>query len=89
MEKGPKVVVMYGAAWCPDVAMARRYLDRHQVNYLYLDIDRDPEAKEALLELCGDDWVVPTLILPDGMTLANPSIRELATRLGLRHRSQA
>ena len=30
MEKGPKVVVMYGAAWCPDVAMARRYLDRHR-----------------------------------------------------------
>lgn len=75
-------MIMYGAAWCPDVAMARRYLARHGVDYVYRDIDRDPNAMDELLALRGKAWVVPTLIMPDGTVLDNPSVRELADRLG-------
>ena len=75
-------VVMYGASWCPDVMMARRYLDRYGVDYVYRDINTDPEAMKALLEISGKDWLVPTFVMPDGEILANPSIRELGARLG-------
>jgi len=75
-------IIMYGAAWCPDVAMARAYFDRHDVGYTYRDIDEEPDARAALLALRGEDWVIPTLVLPDGTVLDNPSIRDLAKRLG-------
>ena len=64
------------------MARTRRYLDRHNVSYTYRDIDEEPEAKAALLELRGKDWVVPTLILADGTILDDPSIRDLADLLG-------
>jgi mycoredoxin len=73
---------VYGAAWCPDVTLALRYLDRHGVDYRYGDIDEDPEAKAALLNLSGDDWLIPTLVFPDGTVMANPSIRDVAGKLG-------
>jgi mycoredoxin len=81
-DKTSSEIIMYGAAWCPDVAMAKTYFDRHNVSYTYRDIDEEPEARAALLALRGDDWVVPTLVLPDGTVLDNPSIRDLAKRLG-------
>lgn len=77
-------VVMYGATWCPDVMMARRYLDRHGVEYVYRDINTDPEAMAALLDISDQDWLAPTFVLPDGEILANPSIRELSVKLGVR-----
>jgi mycoredoxin len=73
---------VYGAPWCPDVTLTRRYLDRHGVDYRYCDIDEDPEARAALLRLRGADWVVPTLVFPDGTVMDNPSIRDIADKLG-------
>ena len=90
-EKETPAIVVYGTSWCPDVMFARRYLDRHGVDYEYLDIDVNKQAMEALLDISGKDWLVPTVILPDGLVLSNPSIKELANKLGrpkLKHRSK-
>lgn len=88
MEETSAEIVMYGAAWCPDVARTRRYLDRHNVGYTYRDIDEESEAMAALLELRGKDWVVPTLILADGTVLDDPPIRVLANLLGISERGR-
>jgi len=85
-ETGSPAFVMYGAIWCPDVALARRFLKRHDVTYTYRDIDKDPKAKAALLELSGKGWLIPTVVMPDGKVLANPSVRELARELGISRR---
>ena len=76
-------IVLYGAIWCPDVRRTRAFLDRHGVAYVYRDIDRDAGAMDALLALRGKAWVVPTLVLPDGTILDDPSTRELTKRLSL------
>lgn len=81
-EAAASEMIVYGAAWCPDVALTRTYLARHGVDYVYRDIDRDPDAMPELLALRGKAWVVPTIVMPDGEVLDNPSIRELANRLG-------
>jgi mycoredoxin len=81
-EKDTPALVMYGTSWCPDVRFARRYLDRHGVTYEYLDIDKDKQAKAALLEMSGEGWLVPTVVFPDGTVLSNPSIKQLANILG-------
>ncbi|MGC9349971.1 MAG: glutaredoxin family protein [Anaerolineae bacterium] len=80
-ENNSKIIV-YGAVWCPDVRRARAYLDRQRVDYIYRDIDRDDGAMDELLELRGKAWVVPTLVLPDGTILDNPSRRDLAQYFG-------
>lgn len=77
MDKTPSGIIMYGAAWCPDVTRARAAFDRHNVDYVYRDIDEEPEAMAALLELRGKAWVVPTLVLPDGEILDDPPTRAL------------
>ena len=77
-----KTLRVYGAQWCPDVTLAHRYLDRHGVDYHNCDIDQNPACKAALERLCGEDWVVPTFVFPDGTVMANPSIRDLADKLG-------
>lgn len=74
--------VVYGTSWCPDVSIARRYLDRHGVVYDYLDIDANPAARQSLIDLCGPGWLVPTITFPDGTVLSNPSIKVLAEKLG-------
>ena len=76
-------IVLYGAIWCPDVRRTRAFLDSRGVAYVYRDIDRDAGAMDALLALRGKAWVVPTLVLPDGTILDDPSTRELTKRLGL------
>lgn len=82
MTETQEPLIVYGAAWCPDVFMARRYLDRHGVAYDYRDIDKDPEAKAALFDIAGEDWLIPMVVMPDGEILQNPSVRELANKLG-------
>jgi mycoredoxin len=81
-ENNNPVLTMFGTSWCPDVSFARRYLDRHGVAYEYLDIDRNKQAMSDLFQISGQDWVVPTMVFPDGSVLCNPSIKELADRLG-------
>lgn len=74
-------LILYGALWCPDVVMTRAFLSRKKIDYLYRDIDHDAGAMDELLALRGKAWVVPTLVLPSGIVLENPSRRELARRL--------
>ncbi|MBN1246550.1 MAG: NrdH-redoxin [Anaerolineae bacterium] len=82
-------IIVYGAAWCPDVLMTRAFLDRHGFAYEYRDIDKDEGAMDALLALRGKEWVVPTLVLPDGTILDNPPRRDLRDILGTRGRPAA
>ncbi len=81
-ENKIKGLVMYGAGWCPDVFLAKRFLARREIGYEYKDIDT-AEFKAELLELRGKEWVVPTFVLPSGEVLDNPSMRDLADKLGL------
>lgn len=81
-------LLVYGAKWCPDVSMVCSYLDRHDITYEFHDIDVDPEARNFLLEVSGQDWLIPTLVLPGGEILVNPSIRTLADKLGRPQRRQ-
>jgi len=76
-------LTVYGTRWCPDVRRARRFLDEHNVAYAYRDIDADADACAYCDEVHGGSWIVPTIVFPDGAILFNPSVRELATKLGI------
>ena len=67
---------------------ARDFLARNRIPYLWLDIDRDAEARQ-LLQIAGEDESrLPIVVLRDGSTLAQPSMLELADRLGISRRAE-
>jgi mycoredoxin len=74
-------IVMYSTAWCGDCRRARRVFSALAVPYRYVDIERDDAAAALVLRLNAGMRRVPTIVLPDGRTLAEPSNVELEAAL--------
>jgi mycoredoxin len=74
---------IYTARWCGDCRMAKAVLDQAGVDYE--EFDRDPAAVATVLAINGGFTVVPTIVLPDGRVLVEPSRRQLLAALGLEH----
>ncbi len=77
-------VIVYGTPTCPMVAPVLRTLQRADIAHEYINIQREPEAHERVLEINGGFASVPTLVFPDGATLTEPSSRELIDALEAR-----
>jgi thioredoxin reductase (NADPH) len=61
----------------------RDFIARNRVPGRWLDIEGDGEARE-LLAACGmDEECLPVVVLEDGTPLQQPSITDLARRLGV------
>ncbi len=77
-------IKVYGAPWCPDCHRTRRFLDEHQVPYLWFDIDEDSEALAYVQTLQDGGRTIPTVIIDDGGDpLFEPTDDQVAKRLGL------
>jgi mycoredoxin len=46
-------VTVYTAAWCRDCREAKRFLDRHHIEYTEVDIEQVPGAAEEVLRNVG------------------------------------
>jgi mycoredoxin len=75
--------LLYKTGWCSQSMMVEHFLKRNNVPTVMIDIDKDLEAKQELIELNGGYASVPTLVLPDGSKLTEPSISELRNKLNL------
>ena len=76
-----------GTRWSPRCYELREFLARHQIPYQWLDIE-SAEAKTIRASIEGGQAALPLVILADGSSLADPSLSDLADRVGLRTRSQ-
>ncbi len=74
-------LVMYGTMWCGDCRRAKKVLERRGVGYTWVDVEKTKGARDEMLCLSGGDQRVPTLLLPDGSVLVEPTNGELETRL--------
>ncbi len=74
-------VIVYGHAACPMVPPVLALLKRSKVDYVYIDIHRDSEARQRVREINNGYESVPTIILPDGSALTEPSINTLSNHL--------
>ena len=82
MEK-PTEILLYGTTWCGDTRRARRFLDQNNIQYKWIDIDQDVEARKFVEEVNHGFRSVPTIIFPDGSMLVEPPTAKLAEKLGL------
>lgn len=74
---------IYGHRWSPETHMLKDFLSRNQIPYQWIDVeaeDEDPEVRKILESAPGK---LPLVTLPDGPCLENPTLGQLAERIGL------
>jgi glutaredoxin len=81
-------VIVYGADWCVDCRRAKNVLTAVNVDFDYIEIDKDERAAAKAVEISGAK-PIPVIVLPDGAHLVEPSNEILLAavdRLGLARR---
>ncbi len=73
----PSQIVMYTTAWCPDCRRAKFFLKRKEITFLEIDVNEDKQAATFVKKLHNGNRSVPTIILPDGSMMVEPSTQEL------------
>jgi thioredoxin reductase (NADPH) len=82
MQPPKAQVTVYGDRWDPACSEVRRFLSRNQIVYDWLS----PQTKDLARSWTGsvpEASESPVVRLPDGTRLQQPTLRELAVRLGL------
>lgn len=74
---------VYGAHWCPDCRRSKRFLGEQQIEYAWIDIEKDTQSQQYVEEVNDGKRIIPTIVFPDGSILVEPSNAELAQKLGL------
>ncbi|GFG51631.1 glutaredoxin-like protein [Mycolicibacterium agri] len=75
-------VTMYTTTWCGYCARLKTALKAEGIPFTEVDIETDPAAAEFVMSVNGGNQTVPTVKLPDGSTLTNPSARDIKAKLG-------
>ena len=74
-------LIMYTTPWCGFCRNLKKQLARDGIEMAEVDIEQDPAAAEFVMSVNGGNQTVPTLVLPDGTTLVNPSAAQVRERL--------
>jgi glutaredoxin-like protein len=74
-------IKVYGTTWCPDCVRAKGVLARHSIEYDWIDISGDSEARAYVEQVNRGNRSVPTIVFPDGSVLVEPSNVELEKKL--------
>jgi thioredoxin reductase (NADPH) len=76
-----------GAQWSPLSHAVKDFLARHQIAYQWLDAEADSQAKTLLDQHSNGVVRLPLVLFPDGTALVEPSLRELAVKVGMHTQS--
>jgi mycoredoxin len=74
-------LIMYTTPWCGFCRNLKKQLARDGIEMTEVDIEQDPAAAEFVMSVNGGNQTVPTIVLPDGTTLVNPSAAQVRDRL--------
>ncbi len=72
---------MYTTVWCGFCRRLKAQLDRAGIGYREVDIELDSEAAAFVENANGGNQAVPTVRLPDGSVLTNPSLDQVTSAL--------
>ena len=76
-------ITVYGTSWCSDCKRAKRFLGDQQVQYKWVDVEQDEEARKFVEQHNDGKTIIPTIEFDDGTILVEPSNAQLAEKLGL------
>jgi len=73
-----------GTLWSLQSHQVKDFLTRHQIPYQWLDIEKDTSARHLVTNVTQDAFSkLPVIFFPDGNTLVEPDLQELADKVGL------
>ena len=75
--------IIYGVNWCWDSRRARRFFDKNKIPYTFINIDKDKQGEQFVLDANDGLRSVPTIIFNDGSILVEPSTSELTHKLNI------
>ncbi|MAT43157.1 MAG: NrdH-redoxin [Anaerolineaceae bacterium] len=78
MEKG---IIVYGTRWCGDTRRAKKVFENMDIEYEWIDIDKDKDAEIFVKETNNGYRSVPTILFPDGSILVEPKNADLEEKL--------
>ena len=76
-----------GTLWSLSSHQVKDFLTRHQIPYQWLDIEKDSQARELVEGVSSEVTKLPVIFFPDGYTLFQPGLKELAEKVGLQTRA--
>lgn len=73
-----------GTLWSPSSHNVKDFLARNRIPYQWLDIEKDAESQALVQGLFPEGGVhLPVLFFPDGTSLIEPTLAEVALKAGL------
>ena len=80
---GNSCIILYGTTWCGDCHISRKFLEKHEIPYEFVNIDQDREGEQYVRKVNKGMRSVPTILFQDGSTLVEPSNTQLAQKLNI------
>lgn len=74
-------IIVYGHPTCPMLPPVIGMLKRSKVDYIYINIHQDNDARQRVRDINNGNESVPTLVFPDGSTLTEPGVGQLKRKL--------
>jgi len=74
-------IIVYGAMWCPDTLRALHFFSENNIEIVFKDIDSTDENTKFVEETNNGMRIIPTILLPNGSILVEPSNSELERAL--------
>ena len=76
-----------GTLWSLSSHQVKDFLTRHQIPYQWLDIEKDSNARQLVENISSQEIKLPVVFFPDGKSLVQPDLKELAEKVGLQTRA--
>jgi len=73
-----------GTSWSLTCHNVKDFLSRNRIPYQWLDIEKDPQARELVKNTQEGFKKLPVVFFPDGKVLAHPDFLTLANEIGLK-----
>jgi mycoredoxin len=70
-------LTIYTTVWCGYCRRLKAQLDRAGISFREVDIEHDSAAATFVAGANGGNQTVPTVLLPDGSVLSNPTIDQI------------
>ena len=72
-----------GFQWSPKSHSLKEFLSGNLIPYLWMDIESNPDAENYLISADVNRESLPLVVLKDGTWMSDPSLPQLAQRIGL------
>jgi len=75
-------VQLYGADWCPDCRRAKNFLTDNNINFEFIDVDKNTWATRKVEEINNGKRIIPTILIDD-KPYTNPDNSKLTELLSI------